>query len=80
MNCHFKLQKYVLMNSCEPNLNLDFMPQLREFERGAADVDLCVVAAAMTVLRKLWTTRGRLGGGTAIILSIWKKLSEGGYR
>ena len=56
------------------------MPQLREFERGAADVDLCVVAAALTVLRKLWTTRGRLGGGPAIILSIWKKLSEGGYR
>ena len=56
------------------------MLQLREFERGAADVDLCVVAAAMTVLRKLWTTRGRLGGGPAIILSIWKKLSEGGYR
>ena len=68
------------MNSSEPNLNIESMPQLREFERGAADVDLRVVAAAMTVLRKLWTARGRSGGGPAIVLSIWKKLSEVGYR
>ena len=61
-------------------MSIESLSQLREFERGAADVDLCVLAAAMTVLRKLWTTRGRLGGGPAIILSIWKKLSEGGYR
>ena len=33
--------------------------QLRDFERGAADVDLSVVAAAMTVLRKLWTAKVR---------------------
>ena len=33
--------------------------QLRDFERGSADVDLSVVAAAMTVLRKLWTTKAR---------------------
>ena len=33
--------------------------QLRDFERGSADVDLSVVAAAMTVLGKLWTTKAR---------------------
>ena len=66
------------ISNCQ--LSIESLSQLREFERGADDVDLRVVAAAMTVLKKLWTARGRFGGGPAIILSVWKKLSEGGYR